>query len=240
MITISKLGPDLRERYRELGVIEGYNKWSTTYDSEHNPLIALEEKTTLELIGDATGKRALDLGCGTGRYCVLLADRGATVFGVDPSPDMLELARRKVTSSCRFYLFQGTGEALDFPDDHFDLVVSALTLCHIPDIAPAFHEMARVLRQNGLLIISDIHPYWPASGHNYTEFYDESGQEYRILEYTHLFEEYWRLCAKHGLVFEDIREEKIDAELVEDFPNLDYLLGVPLAMHLKLRKLTHA
>ena len=35
------------------------------------------------------------------------------------------------------------------------------------------------------MVISDIHPYWPVSGHDYTEFFDETGQEYRIPEYPH-------------------------------------------------------
>ncbi|MCX6655144.1 MAG: class I SAM-dependent methyltransferase [Candidatus Bathyarchaeota archaeon] len=234
------LGPDQRTGYKKMGVIEGYDKWASTYDREHNPLIALEEKVTLELIEDVKGKSVLDLGCGTGRYCVILAERGASVVGVDPSSEMLEHAKRKVTSTHRFDLRQGTIETISFPSDHFDLVISALTLSHLPELEPTFREMVRVLKWGGSIVISDIHPYWPVSGHDYAEFFDEAGREYRIPEYPHLFEEYWRLCIKYGVQFEDLREPKIDSGLIDDFPSLKDFFGVPLAMNLKLKKVHSA
>ena len=69
---MTKLGPDHRIGYINLGVIEGYNKWASKYDRDSNPLIVLEERVTLEFIGNVQDQRVLDLGCGTGRYCVLL------------------------------------------------------------------------------------------------------------------------------------------------------------------------
>ncbi len=95
---MARLGADQRPDYEELGVIEGYDKWGSTYDRDPNPLIAVEERVTLDVIGDVRGQRVLDLGCGTGRYCVLLARRGAELVGVDPSEEMLERARRKITA----------------------------------------------------------------------------------------------------------------------------------------------
>ena len=71
-----KSGPDNREAYKKVDVIEGYDIWAPTYDREHNPLIALEENITLDMIGDVRNQRVLDVGCGTGRYCELLARRG--------------------------------------------------------------------------------------------------------------------------------------------------------------------
>ena len=73
---MARLGPDEREGHQELGVVEGYDKWASTYDREPNPLIALEEKVTLGMIGDVQGQRVLDLGCGTGRYVCFLPSRG--------------------------------------------------------------------------------------------------------------------------------------------------------------------
>ena len=96
---MSKLGADQRAGYKKIGVIEGYDKWASSYDEDPNPLVALEEPVTLELIGDVRGQRVLDLGCGTGRYCVLLARRGASVVGIDPSSAMLEQAKRKILES---------------------------------------------------------------------------------------------------------------------------------------------
>jgi len=83
--------------------------------SKHYPLITLEERATLEFIRDVQGQRVLDLGFGTGRYCVLLVQRGANVIGIDPSLKMLEHAKQKVTSTCQFELRHGTLEKMSFP-----------------------------------------------------------------------------------------------------------------------------
>jgi malonyl-CoA O-methyltransferase len=235
---MAKLGPDHRTGYKQVGVVEGYDGWAATYDQELNPLIILEEGVTLELIGDVRGQRVLDLGCGTGRYCVLLAQRGAQVVGVDPSPEMLAQARRKVRSTSEVELHLGSIDTLDLPGEHFDLIVFALVAGHLPELEPIFSRAVRLLKPAGRMVISDIHPYWPVSGHDYTEFFDRAGQEYRIPLYPHLFEEYWSLCQKFGLQVEAIREPKIEGSLIERLPALADYRGIPLAIILKLRKLS--
>jgi len=229
-----KLGADQRVGFKKIGVIEGYDKWASTYDKDPNPLIALEERVTLEFIGNVQGQHVLDLGCGTGRYCVLLAERGASVAGIDSSSEMLKHAKRKLSPSYQLELYHGTIEKIGFPSEHFDLIVSALTLGHVPELEPTFIEAVRVLKRGGRMVISDVHPYWPVSGHDYTEFFDETGQEYRIPIYPHLFEEYWHLCMKFGLHLEDVREPKIDDWLVERFPSLKDYHGIPLAIIFKM------
>lgn len=234
---MAKLGPDRRTRYKPVDVIEGYDRWAATYDQEPNPLIILEEGVTLELIGDVRGQRVLDLGCGTGRYCVLLAQRGAQVVGVDPSPEMLAQARQKVRPTGQVELHLGSIDTLDLPGEHFDLIVFALAAGHLPELEPIFSQAVRFLKPAGRMVISDIHPYWPVSGHDYTEFFDRTGQEYRIPLYPHLFEEYWSLCQKFGLQVEAIREPRIEGSLIERLPALADYRGIPLAIILKLRKL---
>jgi SAM-dependent methyltransferase len=76
------------------------------------------------------------------------------VIGVDSSPDMLAMARTKVPEGS---FRQAELTALPVPDGDVDLVVCALALPHVPDLAPVFAEFARVLRPGGHLIVSDIH-----------------------------------------------------------------------------------
>ena len=233
---MAKLGPDKREGYERVETVEGYNKWAPTYDEQRNPLIALEEDITLGFIGDVKNQRVLDVGCGTGRYCQLLAKRGGNVVGIDPSPRMLEYARRKITHDCRFELHLGRIEDTEFPSGHFNVVVSALTLGHIPELEPVIKKVSRIIKSRGRLIVSDIHPYWPISGHDYAEFFDGSGKEYRIPEYAHLFEEYWNIFRRFKFGIEGVKEPKIDDKLIERFPGLKEWKGVPLASILKARK----
>jgi ubiquinone/menaquinone biosynthesis C-methylase UbiE len=235
---VARLGPDRREGYIEMPVVQGYDTWAATYDSDPNPLIALEQRETLGFIGGVRGQRVLDLGCGTGRYCALLAERGAEVVGIDASDEMLARAREKLSSTRHFELRQGMIEQVTFPSDSFDLVLCALTLGHLPGLGSIFGHVSRMLRPGGRMVISDVHPFWPVSGHDYTEFFDDAGQEYRIAVYPHLMEEYWTLCQQAGLRLQDIREPRIEDWLIERFPSLAEFRHIPLAIVLKFGKPT--
>jgi SAM-dependent methyltransferase len=91
-------------------------------------------------LGDLRGRRVLDAGTGTGAFAAALAERwAAKVWGVDPSPEMLEVARARVPSSVG--LKQGWAEALPFRDGWFERVVMRL-VAHLVDRPVAFAEAA--------------------------------------------------------------------------------------------------
>ncbi len=111
-------------------------------------------RTAFELVvreADLRGRRVLDLGCGTGRLSTALAEQGiARVWGVDPSAEMLAVARAKVPAGVG--LKEGRAEQLPFRDGWFDRVVMWLVV-HLVDRPAAFREVARVLAPDGLLAI---------------------------------------------------------------------------------------
>src|SRR5256885_1067329 len=74
---------------------DGYAIWSSTYDSEKNALIVVEEPSVAELIDSLSITNALDVGAGTGRHTLMLARRGIHVTAVDQSPEMLAIAQQK-------------------------------------------------------------------------------------------------------------------------------------------------
>jgi SAM-dependent methyltransferase len=88
----------------------------------------------------------LDLCCGQGNVAEALAIRGCNVTGADFSPAMLELARRRCPDAA---FIEADAQDLPFRDGQFDVVVSNVGVCHVPDQRRALAEAKRVLRHGG-------------------------------------------------------------------------------------------
>lgn len=113
--------------------------------------LALTELLIAE--GDLLAGRVLDVGCGTGRLTEILAVRGAKVWGVDASPEMLEVARAKRPRGAGLRL--GEAEELPFRDGWFDRAAYALVV-HLIDRPRAFAEAYRVLAPGGRIAIASF------------------------------------------------------------------------------------
>lgn len=144
----------------EIGVVEGYARWADRYDIWKNPVIAVEEPVVNELLDALQFRTALDVGVGTGRQALRLAERGARVVGCDLSPEMLTVAHSKRTSSGRpLALVRATAEAtFPFPAEYFDLVLCSLVLSHVTNLHACLQEFARVQAHSGVCLISEFHP----------------------------------------------------------------------------------
>lgn len=103
-----------------------------------------------ETFAPLSGKRILDIGCGSGTLAKRLTEDGAALTGVDPGAAALAQARTAVPGA-RFEA--ASGEALPFPDDSFDGAVLLNALHHVPDPAAALVEAARVLVPGGRLVV---------------------------------------------------------------------------------------
>jgi demethylmenaquinone methyltransferase/2-methoxy-6-polyprenyl-1,4-benzoquinol methylase len=99
--------------------------------------------------------RALDIGCGTGRFAHALAEKGVRVWGVDASAEMLAEARVKRLPGGGFR--QASAERLPFKDGWFDAATMRQSV-HLVDRPAAFREAARILRPGGRLAIATFHP----------------------------------------------------------------------------------
>jgi ubiquinone/menaquinone biosynthesis C-methylase UbiE len=103
--------------------------------------------------GSVRNRMILDVGTGTGRAAILFARDGACVTAVDPSEEMLAIARTRAAGeslSVRFAL--GDAHRLEFPDRAFDIVISLRVLMHAADWERCLSELCRV---SGRLVILD-------------------------------------------------------------------------------------
>lgn len=103
--------------------------------------------------------RALDVGCGEGRFCRILWDRGIDATGIDPTEALI--ARARQMDAVGDYQI-ANAEALPFEGETFDLVITYLSLIDIPDFELAISEMARVLAPGGVIMAANLTSYYSA------------------------------------------------------------------------------
>jgi demethylmenaquinone methyltransferase/2-methoxy-6-polyprenyl-1,4-benzoquinol methylase/phosphoethanolamine N-methyltransferase len=119
-------------------------------------------RTVIELAGVKAGDRVLDVACGTGNLTLAAqryAGEAGRVWGIDASPEMIEVARKKAARSGLPLQFEvRLAEDLGFPESTFDVVISRLAFHHLPDDLKlrALDEIFRVLKPGGTLLIADF------------------------------------------------------------------------------------
>jgi ubiquinone/menaquinone biosynthesis C-methylase UbiE len=103
------------------------------------------------------GKRVLDAACGPGLYAAELVRCGAQVVGFDQSPRMVEICRGRVSQG--EFRVHDLADRIDWlPDGSVDLALCALALEYVDDRISALSELRRVLKPDGALVLSRMHP----------------------------------------------------------------------------------
>lgn len=142
-----------------MSIQSAYDEWSENYDSDENLTRDLDAQVTREALRHLRFKSILEIGCGTGKNTVFLAQVGEQVHALDFSQGMIEKARAKVTAvNVRFEVADLTRKWI-CADAAYDLVVCNLVLEHLWDLSHIFSEAARVLGPGGGFFINELHPF---------------------------------------------------------------------------------
>jgi ubiquinone/menaquinone biosynthesis C-methylase UbiE len=140
-------------------------RWAPYYDFAVNITTLGQGRRLRKMTVDQAlikpGDSVLDVGCGTGEVTLLAktSARDGHVYGIDPAPEMIAVARRKAARKALDIDFRvGVIESLPFPDASFDVVTSSLMMHHLPEDLKVrgLAEIYRVLKPGGRLLIADF------------------------------------------------------------------------------------
>ncbi|MBI3947431.1 MAG: class I SAM-dependent methyltransferase [Armatimonadetes bacterium] len=240
---------DLRREWRDLAP-----EWIREEREGRNPTRrGLLDPPVIAACGDVAGIRALDCGCGEGRLCRILAARGARcVLGLDTCEAMIAAAR-ELQGSVDEYRCADVQDLSFLPEGSFDLAVSYLNQCDLPDFEANTREVFRVLRAGGRFVVANLHPMRSAVGH---WLKDEEGEKRHVVldRYFDEGERQWRMMGcpftnfhrslqttirgflGAGFALLDLIEPSITPENLRAYPELADELRVPNFIVYALRK----
>ncbi len=191
---------------------QAYDQWAPRYDSQPgNLMLALDEIVFTALLQhtDLRDKVVVDIGCGTGRHWPLLFEQQpASLTGYDVSEGMLDILRQKYPAATVRILHNDLLPGL--ASESCDVLLSTLTIAHIPDAYKAIQEWARVTRPGGNIFITDFHPAALAGGA--TRSFSVAGKKVTIKNYVHSLDKLQQFADALGLRIVNTIEKYIDED----------------------------
>jgi len=221
---------------RILPTREGYDLWAEVYDTDGNPLLALEERHVGTLIGDVAGLAIADVGCGTGRHAIRLAAAGARVTALDFSSRMIEAARAKPGAERVRFVLHDVAAPLPLDDAVFDRVLCCLVMEHVADLPALFRELRRVCREapRGAIVVSVMHPAMLLRGVQ-ARFNDpHTGVRTQPASLPYQVSDYVTGALGAGLIVEHLSEHTVDEALATDYPRGARYVGWPMLLLMRL------
>ena len=217
-----------------------------------NPNDTLEKPVILELAGELTNRRILDLGCGDAAFGREALAKGCqTYLGIEGSHNMVESARQ-VLAGTPGQVVHATVEKWDYPVEAFDLVVSRLVLHYIQDVDAVFKRIYQTLVNGGRYVFSVEHPVitscdrgWQRNGPRQDWLVDEyfhTGQRItswmggRVVKYHRTIENYFASLQRAGFLIESLREAEPQRNRFEDEDTYQRRKRIPLFLIMAGRK----
>ena len=140
---------------RHEAVVREYRRLADHYDKKWTFYVDATVRATMRRLPSDIGRRMLDVACGTGAFLqtVIAAYPKVRATGVDISPEMLAVARKRLPAGVELQM--ASADALPFRDGSFDTLttISAFHFFRTPN--DVLNEMRRVLRPGGKLVVTD-------------------------------------------------------------------------------------
>ncbi|MBH0236296.1 class I SAM-dependent methyltransferase [Methylobrevis albus] len=142
------------QRLREEEVVGAYARWAPVYDHIFGPIMDGSRRAAVAAL-PAGARKVLEVGVGTG-ISLPFYPRGVDVVGIDLSPDMLAIARRRIARhglSTSATVHEMDASAMTFADGAFDAVMAMYVMTVVPDPAAVLSEIRRVVKPGGRVLV---------------------------------------------------------------------------------------
>ena len=192
-------------------IAAAYNDWAETYDTDQNRTRDLAAATLKQVKLDLNDRKVIEVGCGTGRNTVWLAERAASIVGLDFSKAMLARARPRVNDRRVRFIQHDARVTWPLADSSVDVVIAMLILEHVEHVETVFAEAARVLTVGGECFICELHPMRQHAGGQAQFSNTKTGERQRVTAFVHDVSDYVNAGLASGLELRHLGEWR-DAE----------------------------
>lgn len=226
-----------------------FEKYMERRQWQENANDTLEKPVICELIGDVTGKKILDLGCGDARFAKELFNLACDEYiGIEGSNNMFQVASKSL-EGLNGKVIKTTMEEWDYPQDSFHLVISRLAIHYIQDIDSLFAKIHQTLKPNGSVIFSVEHPVitstlqpsgtrtnWIVDHYFNDGFREQQWLGGKVLKYHRSIEQYYRALQAAGFTVEHLRESTPNRKNFINEETYQRRLRIPLFLFLSAKK----
>lgn len=213
--------------YRTVDTRTGYGDWVESYEETVNDAMDIALLDRLTVPRWKTARRALDLGCGTGRTGAWLRDSGVTAIdGVDLTPQMLAIAERH---GAHDRLVEGDVTATGLPTGTYDLLTASLIDEHLPDVCALYREAARLATADAAFVLVSYHPHFMMHTGMPTHYRAPDGEDIAISTTVHLISDHVMAGIEAGWRLAELREAVIDDRWVEAKPKWERYRDHPIS-----------
>lgn len=179
-----------------MDVQKAYRLWSQQYDTNDNKTRDLEANALREMLSPFEFQNCLEIGCGTGKNTVWLAEKARSVTSVDLSFEMLEKAKEKIRTKNVEFIQADIIEDWKFSKGGYDLITFSLVLEHIKYLDAIFKKAAAALKPGGLMYIGELHPFKQYAGSKAR--FEMNGETVVVNCFTHHIKEYFQATRSNG------------------------------------------
>ena len=181
---------------------DAYNNWAKTYDTVINPTRDLEAKAIRILLEHETPDHILEIGCGTGKNTQWLLNKCKNLTAIDFSPEMLKIAREKITDGS--VQFKQADVAKQWKFDKANLITCSLVLEHIQDLSFIFQQAATILDTGEKFYIAELHPYKQLQGSRAK--FEQDGNLLQLEFFIHHISDYLDAAKQNEFVCDSLKE----------------------------------